>query len=133
MRALGGQSPQGSVVRISSYCHIKKPTEVGILYGGEGGIRTPVGFYAKHDFESCAFNQLSHLSSLELDLLARFETSFKNFAFWSVLPLGFENPLSKPDKSNNISNYILRLVIQASFYRCYMLQLPLLCTCSSAG
>ena len=32
------------------------------LFGGERGIRTLERFHPLHDFQSCAFDQLSHLS-----------------------------------------------------------------------
>ena len=36
------------------------------LFGGEKGIRTLVTVPRKHDFQSCAFDQLSHLSATRL-------------------------------------------------------------------
>ena len=41
------------------------PLWVSVLFGGEKGIRTLEYIPALHDFQSCAFDQLSHLSIVE--------------------------------------------------------------------
>ena len=49
----------------------KKPRKIfrfcEALFGGKMGIRTPERFYTLHDFQSCALDQLSHLSTYSLE------------------------------------------------------------------
>lgn len=45
----------------------KKSPSWGIANGGEEGIRTPDTVAGIHDFESRAFNQLCHLSTLRTE------------------------------------------------------------------
>ena len=51
-------------VFLSTSLHKRKAPLLGLFYGGEEGIRTPDTVAGIHDFESRAFNQLCHLSTL---------------------------------------------------------------------
>lgn len=64
---LPSQGRQAVVELQKNEAKTKKPLRLKVLRGidyngGESGIRTRGTFNSSHDFQSCAFNQLSHLS-----------------------------------------------------------------------
>ena len=55
----------------------------GTFHGGEKGIRTLEYIPALHDFQSCAFDQLSHLSTVYNLLIILFVDTFRLESFQS--------------------------------------------------
>ena len=53
------------------------------MFGGEKGIRTLEYIPALHDFQSCAFDQLSHLSTVYNLLIILFVDTFRLESFQS--------------------------------------------------
>ena len=70
-------------VLIHRFQNEKRPTyRLAVFHGGERGIRTLGTIASTHDFESCAFDQLSHLSVCDM----RVAREKKTFNVSSSLP-----------------------------------------------
>ena len=54
----------------------KKAPNLGAFLGGEKGIRTLDTVPRIHDFQSCAFDQLSHLSTGLLKIALKYNTTY---------------------------------------------------------
>ena len=59
-----------------SFLRNEKVPYSGTFHGGEKGIRTLEYIPALHDFQSCAFDQLSHLSTGLLKIALKYNTTY---------------------------------------------------------